>query len=165
MGLFLSSCLKPSTRVTPTVPPNADVRWHNLPHVNTVFKSATYADLSQWQTRRDWLRDQVRFAAGLCPPPPRTPLNPKIFARIDRGDYTVEKIYFESLPGFFVTGNLYRPKGVPGKHPAVACPHGHWERGRLQHDDTASVPARCIMLARLGAVAFSYDMIGYHDSC
>ena len=47
---------------------------------------------------------------GLWPLPERTPLNAVIHGLIDKGDYTVEKVYFESVPGFFVTGNLYRPK-------------------------------------------------------
>jgi cephalosporin-C deacetylase-like acetyl esterase len=54
------------------------------------------------------------------------------------GDYTIEKVYFESLPGHYVTGNLYRPAGasreigvVDGKRPAILCPHGHWKDGRF----------------------------------
>ncbi|HOW18721.1 MAG TPA: acetylxylan esterase, partial [Phycisphaerae bacterium] len=73
------------------------------------------------------------------------------------------KAYFESYPGFLVTGNLYRPL-TAGKHPGVVCPHGHWKNGRLQDDDVGSVPARCITLARMGCVVFTYDMVGYNDS-
>jgi len=47
----------------------------------------------------------------------------QIFGRLERDGYKVEKVYFESLPGFYVTGNLYRPKGVSGKRPAVLSPH------------------------------------------
>ena len=141
-----------------------DPRWHDLPNTHTVFKPTKYASLEEWKQRRQWLREQVRFAAGLVPEPERTPLNARIFGRIERDGYTVEKVHFESRPGFYVTGNLYRPTGVKGKVPAVACPHGHWKTGRLAHEELGSIPARCITLARLGAVAFSYDMIGYNDS-
>ena len=72
-------------------------------------------------------------------------------------------MYFESRPGVLVTGNLYRPKGG-GPFPGVACPHGHWESGRLEDGTRGSVPARCITLARMGIVVFSYDMVGYVDS-
>ena len=78
-------------------------------------------------------------------------------------DYIVSKVYFESLPGFFVTGNLYRPIG-DGPFPAILSPHGHWAYGRLENSATASVPGRAINLARQGFVVFTYDMIGYNDS-
>ncbi|GMU23669.1 MAG: hypothetical protein AMXMBFR13_37470 [Phycisphaerae bacterium] len=142
----------------------ADARWGDLPHTNTVFKPARYETLDTWRERRAWLRDQVRVAAGLWPEPERTPLNAKIFGRIEGDGYTIEKVYFESYPGFYVTGNLYRPSKIEGKLPAVACPHGHWSNGRLEQTDTGNIPARCITLARLGAVVFAYDMVGYNDS-
>ena len=63
--------------------------------------------------------------------PAKTPLNAVIHGKIDRGDYTVEKVYFETLPGFYTTGSLFRPKGKSGKHPGVLCPHGHWREGRF----------------------------------
>ncbi|HOM52443.1 MAG TPA: hypothetical protein PLV57_14485 [Phycisphaerae bacterium] len=137
-----------------------------LPHTNTVFKPVRYERRKQWEWRRTWLRDQVRLAAGLIPEWPRTPLNAKIFGKLIRDGYTVEKVYFESSPGIYVTGNLYRPASEPppGGYPVVACPHGHWQNGRLHHDDRGSVPARCITLARNGAVVFAYDMVGYNDS-
>ncbi|MGQ9650791.1 MAG: alpha/beta hydrolase [Phycisphaerae bacterium] len=143
---------------------DSDPRWTNWPHTDTVFKPTTYASLDEWKQRREWLRGQVRFAAGLDPEPPRTPLNPHIFGKIEHDDYTMEKVYFESMPGVLVCGNLYRPKNPSAKCPAVACPHGHWAKGRITHEERGSIPARCITLARLGAVAFAYDMVGYNDS-
>lgn len=141
-----------------------DPRWRDWPDTDTMFKPTRYASLDEWNQRREWLRGQVRFAAGLDPEPPRTPLNPHIFGRIEHDDYTIEKVYFESMPGVLVCGNLYRPKNVSVKCPAVACPHGHWARGRIHHDERGSIPARCITLARLGAVVLAYDMVGYNDS-
>ena len=86
--------------------------------------------------------------------------------RLERDGYTVEKVAFQSFPGFYVTGNLYRPaEQASGKrYPAVLNPHGHWPQGRLAEEDRGSVPARCITFARQGFVAFSYDMVGYVDS-
>ena len=72
-------------------------------------------------------------------------------------------MYFESLPGFFVTGNLYRPIGA-GAFPAVLSPHGHWTYGRLENSALVSGPGRALSLARQGFVVFTYDMIGYNDS-
>ena len=77
------------------------------------------------------MRRQILVAAGLWPMPTKTPLNAVIHGKIDRGEYTVEKVYFESAPGFFVTGNLYRPKNIKGKVPGVLFAHGHRENARL----------------------------------
>lgn len=120
-------------------------------------------DSRTWRKRAADLREQVLASAGLLPMPEKTPLNAHIFGRIDRGDYTIEKVYFESHPGFYVTGNLYRPSS-DGRYPAVLNPHGHWEHGRLEDSDLCSVPGRCINFARQGYVAFAYDMVGYNDS-
>jgi dienelactone hydrolase len=86
-----------------------------------------------------------------------------VFGEVKQADYSVSKVYFESLPGFFVTGNLYRPAG-DGPFPAVLSPHGHWAYGRLENSAVASVPGRAINLARQGFVVFTYDMVGYNDS-
>jgi hypothetical protein len=116
-----------------------------------------------WQHRAEELRQRVLASAGLLPLPEKTPLQPVVFGEIAQKDYRVSKVYFESLPGFFVTGNLYRPAGA-GPFPAILSPHGHWAYGRLENSDLASVPGRAINLARQGFVVFTYDAIGYNDS-
>jgi hypothetical protein len=118
---------------------------------------------SEWEHRADYLRQHVLASAGLLPIPEKTPLAPVVFGEIAHTDYRVSKVYFESLPGFFVTGNLYRPVGN-GPFPAILSPHGHWAYGRLENTPTASVPGRAINLARQGFVVFTYDAIGYNDS-
>lgn len=121
-------------------------------------------DAAAWQGRARRLREQVLVAAGLWPPPEKAPLRAQVFGRLERGDHSVEKVFFESHPGFYVTGNLYRPLGRTGPFPGVLSPHGHWDYGRLENSATGSVPARAISLARQGYVVFSYDMVGYNDS-
>ena len=120
--------------------------------------------LAQWEARKKFLRETVLLRAGLWPEPERTPLNARVFDE-KRGDgFTVAKVYFESLPGFLATGNLYRPtRGTP-PYPAVICPHGHWQYGRLQNSVDSSIPGRCIDFARMGFVVFSPDMVGFMDS-
>ena len=68
------------------------------------------------------------------------------------------------FPGFFTTGNLYRPLGKTGPFPGIVSPHGHWGRGRLENIERGSIPGRCINFAKQGYVIFAYDMIGYNDS-
>src|SRR5438876_4189455 len=69
--------------------------------------------------RRQEVKTQLLVALGLWPMHERNPLEPIIHGRIDRDDYTIEKVYFASLPGHYVTGNLYRQKNGNGRHPAV----------------------------------------------
>jgi len=122
-----------------------------------------FSSVAEWRERAAWLRQHILASAGLLPAPERTPLNAVVFDEKRHADYRVAKVYFESLPGFFVTGNLYEPVG-PGPFPAILSPHGHWTYGRLENTDIASIPGRAIGLARLGFVVFTYDMIGYDDS-
>ena len=145
------------------IPPN-DRRLHEVRHQDTLVEMPNYRSLDEWRARADWLRRHVLVSNGLWPIPERTPLNPAVFGRIERDEYSVEKVCFESFPGFFVTGNLYRPLDRTCRRPALLNPHGHWPHGRLQNDDLCSVPARCISFARQGYVAFSYDMVGFLDS-
>ncbi len=118
----------------------------------------------EWLERKMELRDHIRTTMGVQPMPPRTPLHAKIFDRIEREGYSVEKVYFESYPGYYVTGNLYRPLGKEGPFPGILSPHGHWSGGRLADEERGSVPGRAINLARQGYVVFNYDMVGYVDS-
>ena len=127
------------------------------------FAPPHYENASAWNARAAYLREHVLASAGLLPLPEKTPLNPSIFGEVKRSDYTVSKVYFESIPGFFVTGNLYRPIG-DGPFPAILSPHGHWAYGRLENTLISSGPGRAINLARQGFVVFAYDMVGYNDS-
>ena len=97
---------------------------------------------------------------------PKNDLHPQIFGKIENRTYSIEKVLIETLPGYYLGGNLYRPMKAPpaGGFPAVVSPHGHWTYGRLEHSVTASVPARCINLAQQGYVVFAYDMVGYNDT-
>ena len=127
------------------------------------FDPPHYATAEAWNARAAYLREHVLASAGLLPLPEKTPLHPSVFGEVRRSDYTVSKVYFESLPGFFVTGNLYRPVG-DGPFPAILSPHGHWAYGRLENTAINSGPGRAIGLARQGFVVFTYDMVGYNDS-
>ncbi len=165
---------------TETIP---DPRQQPLKDLNGDFSWTPFPSKEAWEKRADDLRIQMRVALGLWPEPTRTPLNAVIHGKIERDDYTVEKVYFESMPGFFVTGSLFRPRNVSGKVPAVLCPHGHWQDARVSLKDDAEVKAEIdsgqerfknggrsafqsigVQLARMGCVAFVIDMLGNSDS-
>ena len=163
--LFLTSLILFSTiSISAQRIPETDRRQTEIRHLDLTYTLPEYRTKEEWLTRAEFLRKQILFSAGLWPMPEKQPVKPVIFDRKDRGDYTVEKVYFESLPGFYVTGNLYRPKNTNGKAPAVLCPHGHWTYGRLENTPLNSGPARAASFARQGYIAFSYDMVGYNDS-
>jgi cephalosporin-C deacetylase-like acetyl esterase len=112
---------------------------------------ATMADLT---ARREYWRE--RMWSYLGDHPARTPLNARVVGSLDRGDYRIEKIIFESRPGFYVTANLYLPPGARGPYPAILFPLGH-ERGAKAHQAWQ----RCLAgLARRGFVALAWDPIG-----
>jgi dienelactone hydrolase len=142
----------------------ADQRAAVTRHLNMNYSMPIFRTKEEWLARKEDLRMQILMAAGLWPTPAKCPMNPQIFGRLDRKGYSIERVYFESYPGFYVTGNLYRPQGQKGPFPGVLSPHGHWPYGRLQNSELCSVPARCITLAKQGYVVFSYDMVGYNDS-
>ena len=133
-------------------------------HGNMVYTFPAYPTRQGWEARAEHLRRRILVSTGLWPMPEKRPLCPRVTGRVEHEDYTIENVYFESMPGFFVTGNLYRPKGKQGPFPGVACPHGHWEHGRMENSEPGSVPGRCINFARQGYVVYAYDMIGYNDS-
>ena len=74
--------------------------------------------------------------------------------------YSVENIAIESFPGFYVTGNLYRPLRRQKQYPAILSPHGHLKDKRF----TNYVQLRSAYLASKGAIVFSYDMVGFGES-
>lgn len=119
--------------------------------------------LDRWQVRRAVVRENILRGTGLWPLPRRTPLNPTLHSRRDYDGYSVENIAIESLRGIFVTGNLYRPKTGNGPFAAILCPHGHWSRKSNYGRFRPSMQYRCATLARMGAVVFAYDMVGYGD--
>ena len=166
------------TETTPT-----DERMEPLKDLDGYFPFQNSDTQQAWKRRRVQLQQRMRVSQGIWPMPSKTPLKSVIHSRRVFADYTLEKAYFESMPGFYVTGSLYRPLNKKGLRPAVLCPHGHWSNGRF-HDVGASnldkqiangaeqfkqggrspLQARCVHLARLGCVVFHYDMIGYADS-
>jgi hypothetical protein len=137
----------------------------NIVDLNTPRQFPTITSAAEWQTRAEEIREQILVSCGLWPLPERAPLNAHVFGKIERDGYSIEKVYFQTYPGFYLAGNLYRPLGKgPGPFPAILNPHGHWTEGRLADNQDGSIPARCISFARQGMIAFSYDMVGYNDT-
>lgn len=124
---------------------------------------------SQYQTKDEWLqraeiiRQGILKGADLVPFPEKTPLNPRYTETRKYDGYSVRNVAIESLPGVFVTGSLYLPEKPKKKIPGILSTHGHWTRpddyGRFRED----AQIRCAALAKMGAVVFAYDMVGYGE--
>jgi cephalosporin-C deacetylase-like acetyl esterase len=116
--------------------------------------------LADWQRKRPVVRRQVLYMLGLDPMPRKTPLKVRVTGGFERDTYRVENIVFESMPGLYVTGNLYVPKKVEGRLPAVVYLSGHapgpWgAKVQYQHHG--------IWLARHGYVCFLLDTIEFGE--
>ncbi len=172
-----------SPRVLPAASLPDDIRLQPLKDLDGYFPWSPPDSKAVWENRAATLKTQMRVALGLWPEPTRTPLNAVIHGKVERDGYTVEKVYFEPMPGLFHTGNLYRPKGQPGKHPAVIVTHGHWQDARFWEKADAALKKEIeagqersliggrtifqsmgVQLARMGCVAFVSDMLGNSDS-
>lgn len=160
-----------------------DVRLQPLKDLNGYFPMTPPKSKAEWDQRAEYLRRQILVSQGLWPMPTKTPLNAVIHGKIDRPDYSVEKVYFESAPGFFVTGNLYRPKNVKGKVPGVMFAHGHWQDARLSEETDSNLrqeiatgqerferggksrfQSMCVQLARMGCIVWQWDMLSDSDA-
>lgn len=166
-SLFLAPSLLAFSLVSTisSEPPGADSHLHSLVTLDTPRQFPVISSRKEWEQRAVSIREQVLVSCGLWPLPARSPLNAHVFGKIQRDGYSVEKVYLETLPGFYLGGNLYRPAGKgPGPFPAILNPHGHWNDGRLADTKDGSIPARCINFARQGMIAFSYDMVAFNDT-
>ena len=99
-----------------------------------------------------YVRDaRARVAKCFGPFPEKTPLNAKVTGKLERDAYTIEKVVFESRPQFFVTANLYLPKGANGPRPGVVGSCGHSHNGKAE----PAYQSFCQGLARMGYVVLT----------
>jgi hypothetical protein len=154
------------------------------------FPFAAPTRIAAWDARRADVRRRVLVSQGLWPPPTKTPLAAVVHGTIEvddplapGGGYSVARIRFESLPGFFVTGNLYKPRLVAGKAPGVLFAHGHRLDARValtppdtvrkeiasgaerfERGGASLYQSMCVQLVRMGCVVWHWDMLGDSDS-
>lgn len=130
---------------------------------NLVMKqfAKEWSDLESWEARAAVIKNGIITGMKLDQMPSiEGNFNPIIRNTKTMDGYIVENVAIESFPGFYITGNIYRPTEPKEKNPAILSPHGHLTDKRLKED----VQTRCAVLARMGAIVFAYDMIGYAES-
>ncbi|MCX5644910.1 MAG: prolyl oligopeptidase family serine peptidase [Phycisphaerae bacterium] len=115
------------------------------------------AAMKSRQDAEAYIRDvQDKIQRCFGPWPEKTPLNPRITGVLERDQYRIEKVIFESRPGFLVTGNLYIPKGRPLPLPGVVGTCGHSDTGKAYEAYQGFAQG----LARQGYVVLIFDPIG-----
>uniref|UniRef100_UPI0032178D60 alpha/beta hydrolase n=1 Tax=uncultured Draconibacterium sp. TaxID=1573823 RepID=UPI0032178D60 len=123
--------------------------------------SQKWDDRESWEQRAEIIKQGIITGMQLEKMPKvEGNFNPIIRNTREMDGYIVENIAIESFPGFYITGNIYRPVGSTKKCAAILCPHGHAADKRLYED----VQKRSAVFARMGAVVFAYDMVGYGES-
>lgn len=180
---FALGAIAQPPRVLPVGELPDDRRLSELRNLNGYFPFQPVDRPGQWPDRQAEIKRRILISQGLWPMPSKTPINAVIHGRVERDDYVVDRVFFESIPGHFVTGSLYRPKDASGPLPAILSPHGHWKDGRFYQasetqlrSDLANgaerfeaaarfpIQARAVQLARMGCMVFVYDMTGNADS-
>ncbi|HUQ66532.1 MAG TPA: acetylxylan esterase [Flavitalea sp.] len=137
-------------------------------HLDRLLKA--YPNAASFNERKSQLRECIAQALQINLNAEKTPLNPVMRGKKIMDGYSVENVAFESIPGYFVTGTLYRPLKGKGPFPVVLNPHGHFYNEQdpsIAKDSSRYRPdmqIRCAALAKMGAIAFNYDMYSWGES-
>ena len=172
--LLLTSSLIPALFVRalsaasapPSVPGPADLMFAEYFRAETArLAEASLADirtLEDWKIRQAAYREQLLEMLGLSPLPERTDLKPVVTGRVEHPEFTVEKLHFQSLPGLYVTANLYVPRALGGKKaPAIlyACGHAVVKDGETVLGNKTGYQHHGAWFARHGYVCLAIDTI------
>ena len=131
----------------------------------------------EWETRAAAVRTRIQLACGLLPERHKCALNPIVTATFESDGVRIENVAIQTLDGFWLCGNVYRPLSG-GPFPAVVNPHGHWAAGRRTRESDvprnapgerlaagkADLVQLAVSLARQGFLVLAYDMVGYNDT-
>jgi len=112
---------------------------------------AGFKSLADWQKRQEWLRKTLIDVVGVFPE--KTPLNAKITRTIDKDDFRIEHIVYESQPGFYVTSSMFIPVGLKDKAPVVIYCSGHSANGYRAYQ------TQILNLVKKGFIVFAFDPV------
>ena len=114
-----------------------------------------------WKAKRGPYREQLFEMLCLSPLPPRTDLQAAITGKIEHELFTVEKLHFQSMPGLYVTANLYLPKSLPKPAPAIlyVCGHGPVIKNGISYGNKTAYQHHGAWFARNGYVCLIIDTV------
>ena len=151
-SIFLGASLAPAQQR----PPDPFLQWMDRIAQQQLDKResaiAAIHTVAEAERRKKWVRESLLDILGGLPDY-HGPLNARTTGRIEAEGFTIEKVLFESLPGFFVTADVYRPER-PGRYPGVLLQSGHTQEGKPEPQRLAA------NLALKGFVALAFDPIG-----
>jgi len=117
--------------------------------------------LSDWESKRSLYRKQLFEMLGLDPLPEKTDLKAVVTGKLDHNDFTVEKIHYQSMPGLYVTGNLYIPKNLEKPAPAIlyVCGHSLVKKNDISFGNKTAYQHHAAWFARNGYVCLVIDSL------
>lgn len=124
-----------------------------------VPKVLRYESAGAWAEQKRELRAFLWECLGLEPRPALPAIDLRILGALDRPDYTMQRVAWQSFPRIYATGYLYLPKALRDKAPGILCPNGHFDGG-TRHPVEQS---RCIAFAKKGYVVLAVDSVHVGD--
>jgi len=117
--------------------------------------------LEDWENKRLKYRKQLFEMLGLEPLPKKADLKPVVTGTIEHDEFTVENIHFQSMPGLYVTANLYIPKDIDKPAPAIlyVCGHGPTKKNNISYGTKVSYQRHAGWFARHGYVCLIIDTL------
>jgi len=121
----------------------------------------TVASADQWAQTKAKARGELLEMLGLDPLPEKTDLKPVVTGTVEHEGVVVEKLHFQSRPGLYVTGNLYRPKTVDKPLPAIlyVCGHGQVKKDGISYGNKVHYQHHGYWYARHGYVCLTIDTL------
>ena len=114
-----------------------------------------------WLSKKDEYRRQLREMLGIDPLPPRTDLKATKTGEFETEGVIVENLHYQSMPGLYVTANLYRPKAVDKPLPTIlyVCGHAVKEKNGISYGNKAGYEHHGMWYAKHGFVCFVIDTV------
>ena len=142
---------------------DTDARLYEFRNYQSTMSPPDWSSLTEWKKERIRIRRHLLLCAGLNAQTAAFKARGRIVERFEHEGLIVENLCIETLPGLYLVGNLYRPKGHKGRLPLILHPHGHAMNARTTPLAEYSVPHRAMNGALQGFASFAYSMIGYDE--
>jgi len=125
---------------------------------NELTQFKTFAD---WQAAKPALREELFHMLGLSPRPEKSPLQSETTAATEETEFIVERVHFQSMPGLYVTGNLYLPRNIDGPLPTVlyVCGHGKVKKDYVSFGNKTHYHYHGAWFARNGYACLTIDTL------